>query len=167
MDLRFVAFDLIGRDAGLRTLLVNYADRVEHGHPPNGTATDCCFLALKWTGNDPRCAPAEPQLLTARVHMPCHRSSERLFLDFVLERVRAALAVGEANGLITLRCVETSREATVSDVDTIYKTSTFEISPATRQRSGAALLELAPWSGGAHPGAAGVIAPSGAPPSMN
>jgi hypothetical protein len=100
--------------------------------------------------------------------MPCHRSSERLFLDFVLERVRAALAVGEANGLITLRCVETSREVTVSDVDTIYKTSTFEISPATRQRSGAALLELAPWTVCAHHhGVAGVIVPNGAPPSMN
>jgi hypothetical protein len=167
MDLRFVAFDLIARDSGLRALLVNYADRVEYGHPPDGTATDSCFLALKWTGNDPRCAPAEPQLLTARVHMPCHRSSERLFLDFVLERVRAALAVGAAHGLIMLQCVETSREVTVSEVDTIYKTSTFEISPATRQRSRAALLELAPWTAGVDPGGAGVIAPSGAPASMN
>jgi hypothetical protein len=36
MDLRFVAFDLIARDSGLRALLVNNADRVEHGHPPDG-----------------------------------------------------------------------------------------------------------------------------------
>ena len=40
MDLRFVAFDLIARDATLRTLLANYARRLEaDGAPEDRTAS--------------------------------------------------------------------------------------------------------------------------------
>jgi hypothetical protein len=167
MDLRFVAFDLIARDAGLRALLVNYADRIEHGHAPDGAAADTCFLALQWTGNDPRCAPAEPQLLTAQAHIPRHLSREHLFIDFVLQRLRAALTAGAARKLITIRCLATSRDFAESDVGTIYKTSAFEIAPATRQRTGEAVLDLEPWTGGVHLGAGGVVRSSSAVLSMN
>jgi hypothetical protein len=169
MDLRFVAFDLIARHAGLRALLVNYADRIEHGHAPDGPATGTCFLALQWIGNDPICAPAEPQLLTAQAHMPRHRSREHLFLDFVHERLRAALTVSAARKLIAIRCLATSRDFAESDVGTIYKTSAFEIAPATRQRTREAVLELErlePWTEGVYRGAGGVRS-SSAFTSMN
>jgi hypothetical protein len=165
MDLRFAAFELITRDPTLRALLVNYADRVEHGHAPNGTAP--CFLALKWSDNDRPGAPAGSQLLTARVHMPRRCSSEPPFLDLVLVRLRAALRVNPANALITTRCLETSQEVMEDGPDTIFKTSTFEIAPAPRQRTGAALLGLAPWTGCAPDGEASFIASSEAAPSTN
>jgi hypothetical protein len=170
MDLRFVAFDLIARHAGLRALLVNYADRVEHGHAPDGPATGTCFLALQWIGNDPRSDPAEPQLLTAQAHMPRHRSREHLFVDVVLERLRAALTVGAARKQIAIRCLATSREFAESDVGTIYKTSAFEIAPATRQRTREAVLKLErlePWAEGGYLGAGGGVRSSSAFPSMN
>jgi hypothetical protein len=170
MDLRFVAFDLIARHPDLRALLVNHADRIEHGHAPDGPSTGTCFLALQWIGSDPSCAPAAPQLLTAQAHIPRHRSSEDLFLDFVLERLRAALTVGAARELIAIRCLATSRDFAESDVGTIYKTSAFEIAPATRQRTREAVLELErlePWTGGVHLGAGGAVRSSSAFTSMN
>jgi hypothetical protein len=167
MDLRFAAFELITRDAELRTLLVNYAYRVEHGHAPDGTAPARCFLALKWTDNDRPGAPAGSQLLTARVHMPRHRASEPPFLDLVLARLRAALTVSAATALITTRWLGTSTMAMEYGADTIFKTSTFEIAPVPPQRTGAALLGLAPWTGCVRRGEASFIAPSGAVPSMN
>ncbi|WP_219415977.1 hypothetical protein [Pseudonocardia nigra] len=145
MDLRFAVFDLIARDTGLRALLVNYADRVEGGRSQDGTAADACFLVLEWTDNGAADAPAGSQLLTARAHLPRHRAGERLFLDFVLERLRAALAVGAANGPLEIRFLGASRESLDEDADTITKAGTFEVAPAPRQSPGEALLELAPW----------------------
>lgn len=167
MDLRFVAFDLIARDSGLRALLVNHADRVEHVCGAGGRAPDTCFMALDWACGDREHPNTGEQLLTVRVHMPRQRAGERLFLDFVLDRLRAALAVDAPGTLITVRCLGTSREFQDSGTGTIFKTSRFEISPVAGQRNGAALLTLAPWSGAAHPGTGGVITSGGADPGMN
>jgi hypothetical protein len=167
MDLRFAAFELITRDAELRTLLVNYADRVEHGPAQDGTAPGTCFLALKWSDNDRPGAPGGSQVLTARAHMPRHRTNEHLFLDLVLGRLRAALAVDTAKRLITTRCLGVAREIMEDGVDTIFKTSTFEIAPAPPRRTGEALLALAPWTGCVHLGTTCYIAPSMAVPSLN
>jgi hypothetical protein len=167
MDLRFAAFVLITRDATLRTLLVNYADRVECGHAPE-SAAPTCFLALKWTDNDRPSAPAGSQLLTARVHMPRDRGNEPRFLDHVLTRLQAALARPVRNPVITTRCLDTSPEVMDDGVDTISKSSTFEVAPAPQQTTtGAALLELAPWTGGVDTGTAAFVAPSDAVASMN
>lgn len=167
MDLRFAAFELITRDAELRTLLVNYADRVEHDRAPEGTAPETCFLALKWSDDDRPGAPEGSQLLTARAHMPRHRRNEHLFLDLVLGRLRAALAMDAAKRSITARCLEMPREIMEDGVGMIFKTSTFEIAPAPPQRTGEALLELVPWTGAVHLGTTCYIAPSMAVPSLN
>ena len=167
MDLRFAAFVLITRDATLRTLLVNYADRVGCGQAPDTTAAPTCFLALKWSDNDRPGAPAGSQLLTARVHMPRDCSCEPRFLDHILMRLHAALAKPVRNPVITTRCLDTSPEVMDDGVDTICKCSTFEVAPAPRQRAGAALLELSPWTGPVHTGSAAFIAPSDAVASMN
>ena len=99
--------------------------------------------------------------------MPCHRPNEHLFLDLILGRLRAALTVNAAKGLITSRCLAMPREIMEDGLDTIFKTSTFEIAPAPPQRSGAALLELEPWTGCVHLGTTGYIAASAAVPSLN
>jgi hypothetical protein len=166
MDLRFAAFVLITRDATLRTLLVNYADRVECGQTPE-SAAPTCFLALKWTDNDRPGAPAGSQLLTARVHMPRDRKGEPRFLDHVLTRLRAALARPVRNPVITIRCLDTSPGVTDDGVDTIFKSSTFEVAPAPQHSTGAALIELTPWTGRVDTGTAAFVAPSDAVASMN
>jgi hypothetical protein len=167
MDLRFAAFELITRDAGLRALLVNYADRVEQGHAQDATAPETCYLALRWSDNDRPDAPAGSQLLTARAHMPRHRPNEHLFLDLVLGRLQASLAVDTARRPITARCLGISHGIMDDGVETIFKTSTFEVVPARPQRTGAALLDLAPWTECVQPGTAGYIPPSSAVPSLN
>ena len=166
MDLRFAAFVLITRDATLRTLLVNYADRVECGQAPE-SAAPTCFLALKWADNDRPGAPAGSQLLTARVHMPRDPKGEPRFLDHVLTRLRAALARPVRNPVITTRCVDTSPEVMDDGVDTIFKCSTFEVAPAPQHSTGAALIELAPWTGCVDTGRAAFVAPGDAVASMN
>jgi hypothetical protein len=87
--------------------------------------------------------------------MPRHGEADDVYLDFVLQRVRAALTGEAASALVTARWLQTSREVSESDVGTIYKASTFEITPATAtQHHGAALVTWAPWTGWAEPGGA-------------
>jgi len=170
MDLRFAAFNRIYRDVTLRTLLVNHADRIDGraNLTPGGSAIETCFIALTWTASDQIHAPAESEFLTAHVHMPRRRWREQLYLDFVQQRLQAALTVGAASGVITARCLVASSEVMENGFDTIFKTSTFQISPtSTFQISpepgrgrGAALLKLAPWTGCRDLGAAGGTAPS-------
>jgi hypothetical protein len=173
MDLRFDVFNLIFRDAMLRALLVNHANRIESGNAPERTADGTCFVALTWANNEGVCAAAGSQLLTAQAHMPRERSSDHVYLDAVLHRLRAALPLGAASDAFTIRCRETSREVMDSGVGTIFKATTFEIAPASPQRAGRALLELPAWTGCVEAGATGrvaltgLVAPSSGSPSLN
>lgn len=126
MDLRFAVFELIARDAALRALLVNYADRVEEEPAPDVPRTG--FLALCWT--EGASVPAGCELLTARVHLPRAHSRERLYLDFVLARLRASLTGEAARRSIRVRRIDTTPRIVEFDADTIFKTSRFEIAPA-------------------------------------
>jgi hypothetical protein len=167
MDLRLVAFDLIARDIGLRALLVNYADRLEDDCG-DCSATAACFLALQWSVDESRPAAAGSQLLTARAHLPRQRAGERLFLDFVLDRVRAALARTARNGSVAARYLGTSREFLDSELDTISKTSLFQIAPAPPPPHDAAtLLTMAPWPVPIQVGADDLFAPNRAGTSRN
>jgi hypothetical protein len=166
MDLRLVVFNLIYRDVVLRALLLNYADRVEHGDASDGTTNETCFLVLRWTAHGQLRTPASSEVLTAHVHVPWH-SNEDSYLDFVVQRLRAALAAGAGNGPITIRCVGASPEVMHSGIDTIFKTSTFEIVPAPPPRRRVTTLKLAPWTGYVDLDAARLIAPSSGAPSMN
>jgi hypothetical protein len=148
MDLRFAAFVRISRDARLRSLLVNYADRLDHDRTGIGEASETCFVALRWAPARRECAPTGSQLLTARVHMPRHRAAEHLYLDSVLQRVRAALSTDSAEEPITARWLGTSCTVLDCGADTISKASTFEIAPATRRRTRpTAIRRLQPWTG--------------------
>lgn len=147
MDVRLAVFNLIFRDAALRMLLINYADRVESGRLPARTWTGACYVELKWADNDAASAPEGSQLLTAQVHMPRHRSAEQVCLDDVLQRLRAALPVNATSGSFTVRCRETTREVLGSGVDTVFKTTTFEVAPHAPRCHHAALLDLPHWTG--------------------
>ncbi|HEV7725446.1 MAG: hypothetical protein JWQ26_2542 [Modestobacter sp.] len=167
MDLRHLAFDRIFQNVVLRPLLVNYADRLQYGHAPEGAATGTCFIVLQWTVTDSMDAPPGSQLLTAQVHIPRHSSSEHLYVDFVLQRLWATLAGDATNGAITARLLRTSSELMTSDVDTIFKASTFEVAPAPPQRRAPTTLKLAPWTGWAALGATGSLPARGGVSSMN
>ena len=126
MDLRFAAFEFIARDDVLRKLLVNYADRLD-GLDCCGGAPQPCYLALQWADRDGSAAPAGPQSLTARVHLPRDRADEQSYLDVVLRRLDAALTVGAESGVLTVRRVSPCRPAAEHGADTIFKTMTFEV----------------------------------------
>jgi hypothetical protein len=78
MDIRFDVFNLIFRDALLRALLVNNANRIDSGQAPERAGAGTCFVALRWADNEGARAAAGSQLLTAQAHMPRHRSDDHV-----------------------------------------------------------------------------------------
>jgi hypothetical protein len=127
MDLRFSAFELIASDDVLRKLLVNYADRLDGGDCCRSETRQPCYLALQWADRDGSAAPAGPQSLTARVHLPRDRADEQSYLDVVLRRLEAALTRGAASGFLTVRRVSPCHPSAEHGADTIFKTMTFEV----------------------------------------
>ena len=99
MDLRFALFERIARDSVLRRLLVNYADRLDDPAVLPGPTDDTCYLTMQWTTDDRTSTCPEGESLTVRAHLPRHRSEERSYLDVVLHRLDAALAVDDADGV--------------------------------------------------------------------
>jgi hypothetical protein len=161
MDIRFDVFNLIFRDAVLRALLVNHANRIDGGRTPEWADAGMCYVALRWADNDGARAAAGSQLLTAQAHMPRHRSDDHVYLDVVLQRLRAALPVDAASDAFTIRCRESSPEVMDSGAGTIFKTTTFEIAPAPPERMGRILLDLPPWPGRVEAVTAGLTVPGG------
>ena len=103
MDLRFALFERIARDSVLSRLLVNYADRLDDRGVLPGPARDTCYLTMEWTTGDRTSTCSEGESLIVRAHVPRHRSEERSYLDVVLQRLDAAVAVDDADGSITVR----------------------------------------------------------------
>jgi hypothetical protein len=135
MDLRFAVFERIARDDLLRRLLVNYADRLDDLAVLDGAANDTCYLTLEWATDDRTCASAEAETVTARAHLPRCRSDEQPYLELVLRRLEAALAVDETDGTITVRRRQPSAEVVESGADTIFRTRTYDVAPVPH-RSG-------------------------------
>jgi hypothetical protein len=136
MDLRFAIFERIARDDVLRRLLVSYADRLD-ACAAGGPADDTCYLTLQWADNDQSGMLPDCLLLTARAHMPRCRSCEHEYLDFVLDRLEAALAVDEAEGAITVRRRCATTDVLEKGADAIFKTRRFDVASAP-SRPGAA-----------------------------
>ena len=135
MDLRFVAFDLIARDATLRTLLANYAKRLEAEGAPEHRA-ESCFVSLRWTVDERVSAPAGSELLTVQVHVSRGDSCPPAHLDGVLQRLRAALTAVGPNPCITARCLTTSGAGADSRFGTLFKTSTWVIATSLQPTDG-------------------------------
>ena len=129
MDLRFAIFKRIARDAMLRRLLVSYADRLD-ACAAGGPADDTCYLTLQWADNDQSGMLSGCLLLTARAHMPSCRSCEPEYLDLVLDRLEAALAVDEAEGAITVRRRCATPDVLENGADAIFKTRMFDVASA-------------------------------------
>jgi hypothetical protein len=128
MDLRFTIFKHIARDDVLRRLLVNYADRLD-ACAAGGPADDTCYLTLQWA-DDESSVLTGCLSLTARAYMPCCRSREHEYLDFVLDRLESALSVDEADEVITVRRRCSTSDALENGADAIFKTRRFDVACA-------------------------------------
>jgi hypothetical protein len=147
MDVRSGVFDLIVQDVVLRAVRVTHTDCGQTGHAAARSGFGTCFLVLEWARNDQAGAPADSQLLTVWAHLPRQRSSERLFLDFLLQRVRAVLLTGAADGSIMSAYRGMSRDVVASSFDTISASNRFQVTARQPRHEGMTLLRLAPWAG--------------------
>ena len=128
MDLRFAVFTRIARDDVLKRLLVNYADRLDDLAVGDGTASDTCYLTLEWSADDRTTAPPEAESVTFRAHVPRHDREGASCLDVVMFRLEAALAADGADGSLSI-LRRRSPEVVECGTDTIFKTTTYDISP--------------------------------------
>ena len=157
MDLRFVAFDLIARDVTLRTLLANYAQRLDaDGAAESPTAS--CFVSLTWTVDEHGSAPAGSELLTLQVHAAQDDPGSLAQLDQVLQRLRAALTTVGPNPCITARCLTTSGAVPDSRFGTFVRTSTWRIAPVSTEPETAAPVRTVPWRVWSEPDGSGLRA---------
>ncbi len=166
MDIRIVAFNLIARDATLRTLLANYARRLEADGALDDRAASC-FVSLRWKVDERTSAPAGSELLTLQVHASRTDSRSLAQLDRVLQRLRAALTTVGPNPCITARCLTMSGAVADSRFDTLVRTSTWRIAPVRTQPEAAAPTGLVPWSVWSEPGGSGLLVPGIGALSMN
>jgi hypothetical protein len=134
MDLRFALFERIARDSLLSRLLVNYADRLDDSAFPLGPTDDTCYLTMEWTTGDRTNTTSEGESLTVRAHLPRHRSEERSYLDVVLQRLDAAVAVDDADGSITARRRVTSPDVVQAGADTISRTRIYDVAAVPGRR---------------------------------
>jgi hypothetical protein len=134
MDLRFALFERIARDSVLSRLLVNYADRLDDSAFPLGPTDDTCYLTMEWTTGDRTNTSSEGESLTVRAHIPRHRSEERPYLDVVLQRLDAAVAVDDADESITVRRRVTSPDVVQTGADTIFRTRIYDVAAVPGRR---------------------------------
>ncbi|GAA1299548.1 hypothetical protein ACQPZA_27130 [Pseudonocardia xinjiangensis] len=147
MDVRSGVGDLIARDVVLDAVRVTHTDRGGIDLASTTSRFGACSIVMEWSVNDQSGAPAGSHLLTVWANLPRQRSSEHLFLDFLLQRVREVLLAGAADGSIISMYRGTSRGVVASSVETISKHNKFEVTPQQPRRAGMALLNLAPWEG--------------------
>ena len=133
VDLRFALCERIVRDSVLRRLLVNYADRLDAALPL-GPTDDTCYLTMEWTTGDPTRTSSEGESLTVRVHMPRRRSEQCSYLDAVLQRLDAAVALDDVEGAITVRRRATSPDVVQTGADMIFRTRTYDVVAVPGQR---------------------------------
>ena len=166
MDVRFVVFDLIARDATLRTLLANYARLLRaEGSPGNGA--EPCFVSLRWADDERTSAAASSELLRVQVHVSRDDSCSRARLDGVLQRVRAALTAAGPKPCITARCLTTSGTTADSRFGTLFRASTWEITPVATEPQGVVPIKLVPWSVWGGPDGSGLLVPGVGVLNMN
>lgn len=166
MNLRLVVGGLLTRDAVLGRLLLNYADRLQHGHLGQGTRTATCFIVPSWTVDARPSAPLGSELFTVEVHVSRDDPRGHRSFEVVLQLLHAAL-IDDARGLITVRSLGTSPGVMASGLDTVFKVGTWEIAPASSQHPGMAQRRLVPWPCCSQLATAGSLAPDFGAASMN
>jgi hypothetical protein len=143
MSLRLAVGGLLVRDAVLGTLLLNYADRLEHRR--SGCSAPC-FIVPGWSGRG-SADPPESELFTVEAHTSVADPRREDNLDAILRLLHAVLTDGAVDRSITARRVGTSPKVHDSGLDTVFRVGTWAIAPAAARRVLAATGYDAPPSG--------------------
>jgi hypothetical protein len=147
MDVRSAVIDLLAGDVVLRAVSLTHLDCEQSGHAAPRSSFATCSLVLEWGLND-QAGASGSHLLTVWAHLPRQHSKEHLFLDFLLQRVRAVLLTGTADGSITTEYRGMSRHVVVnSSVDTISVSNRFRVNARRPRHKGMSLRGLVPWAG--------------------
>ena len=147
MNIRSKVHDLIARDAVLSAVHVTHTERGRCGRAPARTGVATCSLVFEWVANDEATAPVDSQLLTVWAHLPRQRAREHLFLEFLLQRVRAVLLTGTADGSITGEYRGMSGDVMASKFGTVCKNNRFRVTARQPRQEEITLLGLVPWAG--------------------
>lgn len=145
-DVRLTVFTMLYRDRVLRRLLLNHADRLDDLPARGTTAVDQCVLVLRWSGVDPPRSPADAQLLTAHAHLP-RRWPQPRFLDVVRQRLDSVLLGAPVDAAVGIRRLGGSDGPVDGGDGTLAVSGVYVAALAAPRPTGAALLDLPPWTG--------------------
>jgi hypothetical protein len=146
MDVPSMVLDLISRDVVLNGVLDTGPGPARRDPDTGGPVPQTCFIVLRWAADDRTGAPDGSHRLTAEAYLPRTCTAEHLFLDFLLERLWAVLAKGEADGLIAAERQCASPELVDSGSGSISKMSRFVVRPG-KPRAMECLERQAPCTG--------------------
>ncbi len=166
MDLRFVAFNLIARDATSRTLLANHARYLEADGATGDQALPC-FVSWSWAVDERTPAPAGRELLTIRVHVSRDVPCPQDHLDGVCERLRVPLTAAGPSPCLTARCLTTSDAIADAHIGAFVRSSTWAIAAVQAESKVSSPTRRVPWSVWGGPDASGVLAGGVAALSQN
>jgi hypothetical protein len=144
MDLRREVGGLLTRNAVLRTLLMNYADRLEQSCAGNGSATAPCFIVPTWDVDRRLSRRPRSRVLTVEAHTS-RGDRSRDDLDAILRLVHVVLTDDHAGTSITARRLDTSAGVRTSGLDTVVRMGSWEIAPAPSCDLGGTRRRLLPW----------------------
>jgi hypothetical protein len=145
MDLHLMVNGLINRNSALNALLQDHANALQRGNLERATTTARGFIVPTWTTDPCPSAPLGTELLLVEAHVFCDDPSRYLALDTTLQLLHSVLTDADASGSITTRCMGTSADVRVSDVDTIFRVATWEITPGPSQDLTMAQPHLMSW----------------------
>jgi hypothetical protein len=161
MDLRREVGGLLTRNAVLRTLLMNYADRLQQSCAGNGSATAPCFIVPTWDVDRRLSRRPRSRVLTVEAHTSCSDPTRDEDLDAILRLVHVVLTDDHAGTSITARRLATSAEVTTSGRDTVVRMGFWEIVPVPSCDLGGTRPRLLPWPDCSAVTIAGALAASG------
>lgn len=128
MNLRLVVGGLLTRDPVLGTLLLNYADRLEHGGRGSDT-TPPSFIVPDWVADFRSTAAPESELFTVEVHTSRGDPRRGHNLDVILDLLDEVLTQPATAEPITARRLDTCSEIRDS-CSTAFRTGMWAIASA-------------------------------------
>jgi hypothetical protein len=145
MNLRLVVGGFMARNTVLSTLLLNYADRLQHECAGYSRAPAPCFIVPTWNLDQRPSSPLASQLLTVEAHTShddprCHEN-----LDAILGLLHSVLTDEHASDSISIRRLGGSPGLMAGRLDTVCKVGIWEVAPAQSQDAGGEQPRLLLW----------------------
>ena len=128
MNLRLAVGGLLARDAVLGTLLLNYADHLQHGGHGSDTPPPC-FIVPDWVADPFSTASPESELFMVEVHTSRRDPRRGHNLDGILDLLDEVLTQPATVEPITARRLGTSSEIRDGG-STVFRTGMWAIASA-------------------------------------